>query len=228
MSKAVQGKFGGETAAYFQLLNAVNFHILFWSSRFLPNIFAFALSNFALAYWIAQKTSRKTDENSVSVYQNLYLTIMVSTAALFRYQSYFLSIRSELVILYGPIILLEIFYHKSLRLPSAFTTCYQALSRAIILTVLVDSWFWQKAFFWPEFKVFMFNVLENKSSAWGTSPYHEYFTALLPRIAPIAYPLGLLGVYFVKETRRYMIPALLFVIMYSALPHKEWRYLNFA
>jgi hypothetical protein len=90
VSKAVQGKFGGETAAYFQLLNAVNFHLLFWSSRFLPNIFAFGLSNFAIAYWIAQKTTRKPDEDVVSVYQSLYLAIMVATTALFRFNHFFL------------------------------------------------------------------------------------------------------------------------------------------
>jgi alpha-1,6-mannosyltransferase len=71
----------------------------------------------------------------------------------------------------------------------------------------------------------VFNVVENKSGGWGTSPFHLYFTTLLPRIAPLAYPLGMLGVLFVKETRRYMIPVLLFIMVYSALPHKEWRYL---
>ncbi|KAL3900029.1 MAG: hypothetical protein SGCHY_001621 [Lobulomycetales sp.] len=215
ISSAVGTKYGQETAAYFQLFNAVNFHLLFWGSRLLPNMFAFVLSNFALAFWLAQKTTPKPDKHVLTAYQTFYLALMVSATALFR---------SELVLLFAPIIALEIFYWKSMQLQSAFWACYHALSRAIFVSVLVDSWFWQKSFYWPELKVFIFNVIENKSAFWGTSPFHAYFTNLLPRIAFFTYPLSLAAVVLVPSTRRYMIPALLFLTVYSFLPHKEWRF----
>lgn len=35
------------------------------------------------------------------------------------------------------------------------------------LTVSVDSYFWDRAFLWPEFNGIYFNVFEGKSSEWG-------------------------------------------------------------
>lgn len=140
LSKAVVNKFGRSCAFWFQIFNAINFHLLFWGSRTLPNIIALCGSNMAFAYWIAQKdvntvelkqkvaknTSKKanlrkeTQAVLVTKYRNLYLIIMTATTAIFR---------CELVILFGPIILAEIFLWKSIEFFTAFGICYKALSR---------------------------------------------------------------------------------------------------
>lgn len=62
------------------------------------------------------------------------------------------------------------------------------------MSIEVDSYFWGKVV-WPEGSVFFYNVVENKSHNWGTSPFHWYFSNALPRSLLGALPLVFLGVY---------------------------------
>lgn len=50
--KSVTTVFGPEAAAWASLFTIVQFHLLFWASRTLPNIFALVLVNFAVSRWI--------------------------------------------------------------------------------------------------------------------------------------------------------------------------------
>ncbi|GJN26836.1 hypothetical protein PR202_gb14796 [Eleusine coracana subsp. coracana] len=47
----VRKKFGNQAETFFVLLTAIQFHLLFYSSRPLPNIFALALVNLAYSFW---------------------------------------------------------------------------------------------------------------------------------------------------------------------------------
>jgi alpha-1,6-mannosyltransferase len=126
---------------------------------------------------------------------------------------------------------------------------------ALALTVAVDSVFWGR-WLWPEFDVFYYNTVENKSSNWGTAPWHWYFTSALPRSCLAAFPLACTaGAVFacecVRPPRRHpdgrtgaavaapdaaarrvvvqlLVPAFAFVALYSALPHKELRFIFYA
>lgn len=100
---------------------------------------------------------------------------------------------------------------------------------SVALSVLVDSYYWQKLL-WPELWGFYFNVVQGSSSDWGTSPWHYYFTSSLPKL--LLNPLGifLVGVAFwypayERIARRLVIPNILFVAIYSIQPHKEARFI---
>ena len=102
---------------------------------------------------------------------------------------------------------------------------------SLLLTVLIDSFFWQRVPIWPEWVAFRYNTIEGNASSWGTSPWHFYFTNALPRLmmnpmlllvlVPIA--MGLRG------TRRFSLalltPSIAFIGIYSLMPHKEWRFI---
>ncbi|KAI0559912.1 U2 snRNP auxiliary factor large subunit [Gracilaria domingensis] len=92
-------------------------------------------------------------------------------------------------------------------------------------SIVVDSHFWQRLSY-PELEVFYFNVVLNKSSAWGTHPFLWYFYNALPRALGGSYILGLKALIAGSgEIGTWMLPALLFVCVYSILPHKELRFI---
>eukprot|EP00250_Pteridium_aquilinum_P006876 c16702_g1_i1 orf=639-1490(+) len=98
---------------------------------------------------------------------------------------------------------------------------------SIGLTVTIDSVMWQR-WLWPEAEVFWFNSVLNRSSEWGVSPVHWYFTSALPRAMLAAYPLCFLGLMLDRRLAQYVLPVLTFVILYSKLAHKELRFILFA
>jgi alpha-1,6-mannosyltransferase len=68
------------------------------------------------------------------------------------------------------------------------TTAFLA---ALLLSVPIDSYFWQRPM-WPELAGFYYNAVQGKSSDWGVSPWHYYFTSALPRLLhPVAFVWGL-------------------------------------
>jgi alpha-1,6-mannosyltransferase len=123
------------------------------------------------------------------------------------------------------------------------TTGHYSLTRTIIpagavglilgllATVPIDSFFWQKFPLWPEWTSFYFNTILGNSSNWGVSPWHFYFTNALPRLLlnPLSYtlliPLALLTPSNRQRSIAIVAPLLAFVALYSALPHKEWRFI---
>ncbi|KAK1283366.1 Dol-P-Man:Man(7)GlcNAc(2)-PP-Dol alpha-1,6-mannosyltransferase [Acorus calamus] len=197
----VRRKFGGQVEAFFVILTALQFHLLFYCTRPLPNIFALGLVILAYAFWLKG--------NSVATLQ---LLIFATTV-----------FRCDTLLLLGPIGL-ELLLTKSISLWEAIKCgCLTACS-CIGLTLLVDTIMWRKLL-WPELEVFWFNSVLNKSSEWGTHAFHWYFTSAIPRSLLVAYPLCLVGLLLDRRILRYVLPVFSFVLLYSKLPHKELRFI---
>uniref|UniRef100_A0A2P2JMF5 Mannosyltransferase n=1 Tax=Rhizophora mucronata TaxID=61149 RepID=A0A2P2JMF5_RHIMU len=166
----VKDKFGHQVEAFFAILTAVQFHLLFYCTRPLPNILALGVVNLAYGYWLRG---------------NVYATLncLIFATVIFR---------CDMMLLLCPIAL-ELLLTRSISLWDTIKYCIGIAVLSIGLTIVVDSIMWKKLV-WPEFVVFWFNSVMNRSSEWGTSTFHWYFTSALPRSLLAAYPLFVEGV----------------------------------
>jgi alpha-1,6-mannosyltransferase len=89
---------------------------------------------------------------------------------------------------------------------------------------------------WPELYSFYFNGVENKSSEWGVSPWHWYFLAAIPKSVTCALPFAAIGGFYKKRKTSIfglvdevvvdlLGPVIIFVGIFSMLPHKELRFI---
>ncbi|KAK6918670.1 GPI mannosyltransferase [Dillenia turbinata] len=197
----IKDKFGHLVEAFFVMLTAIQFHILFYCSRPLPNILALALVNMAYGFWLKGR-----------FYTSLNFLIVATIV-----------FRCDLLLFLGPLGSL-LLLTKAISIWGAVKYCAGTAFLCIGVTTLIDSIMW-KRLMWPEFEVFWFNSVLNRSSEWGTYPFHWYFTSALPRSLLAAYPLFPLGVILERRILPYILPALFFVVLYSKLPHKELRFI---
>ncbi|XP_031394007.1 dol-P-Man:Man(7)GlcNAc(2)-PP-Dol alpha-1,6-mannosyltransferase isoform X2 [Punica granatum] len=197
----VRNKLGRQVEAFFVILSALQFHLLFYCSRPLPNTLALGLVNIGYGFWMKGKFY-------LALNSLIFATLVV---------------RCDILLLLAPLGV-ELLLTKSISLLQALKYCVGAALLCVGLTTLVDTIMWRR-FLWPEFEVFWFNSVLNRSSEWGTHPIHWYFTSALPRMLLIAYPLSMLGVLLDRRLLFYVIPVYSFILLYSKLPHKELRFI---
>lgn len=202
--KAVRNEYGSQVSSALAILTCSQFHFLFYSSRPLPNVFALSLVLLSYSYWISKKPT-------------WLVGILAFATIVFR---------SEVAALFVPIALLELAF-GNLNFFQGFKVGLISSIFSVALTILIDSYFWNR-WLWPEGEVLWFNTYENKSSEWGTQPFHWYFTGALPRALVCAYLFAPLGCYLEPRIRRHVISIVLFVCLYSWLPHKELRFIFYA
>ncbi|CAN1829415.1 Dol-P-Man:Man(7)GlcNAc(2)-PP-Dol alpha-1,6-mannosyltransferase [Linum perenne] len=197
----IRQKFGHQVEGFFVVLTAVQFHLLFYCTRPLPNIFALVLMSYGRTFQIFSWL--------------LFFLDQIFAAVVFR---------CDMLLLLGPLGL-QLLLARSVSLFGGIKHCLGIALLSIGLTMFIDSIMWRRVL-WPEFEVFWFNSVLNRSSEWGTHSFHWYFTSALPRSMLAAYPLFVLGVILDRRVRHFVFPAVSFIFLYSKLPHKICSYNN--
>ncbi|KAJ9157942.1 Mannosyltransferase [Pleurostoma richardsiae] len=210
----VHKAWGATTARWYAVLQASQFHVMFYASRTLPNMFAFGMTTAAFGLLLPTSNPRR-----VAPRLRLAVALFVFSAVIFRSEIALLLAVNAFYLLIIPSTSLN-------KLIPPFAVAFVA---ALLISVPIDSYFWQKPL-WPELWGFYYNVVQGSSSNWGTSPWYYYFVSALPRLllnplAPFLILLSVTHAAFHRVAYRLVIPNLLFVAIYSLQPHKEARFI---
>ena len=159
--------------------------------------------------------------------------------------------RCDMIVLLAPMGL-QLLLSREVEPFRAIATGAVTAALSLLLSVCVDSVFWGRLL-WPEGGVLFFNTVENKSSHWGEMPWHWYGSSAIPRAMHVNLFLCALGAAGVRldwdsllvagplqqRVRRfvgsgggeahalayYLAPPVIFIALYSILPHKELRFI---
>ncbi|PFH59137.1 hypothetical protein XA68_12757 [Ophiocordyceps unilateralis] len=205
--------FGWGVARWWLVMTVSQFHIAYYVSRTLPNMFAFGMTTLALAFLLPDSNARQA-----LIRRKQAIGMLVLATAIFR---------AELAILLA-VVGLWLLVSGRMTIRRLVPVVVGTLAMALLMSVPLDSYFWQKPV-WPELWGFYFNAVLGSSSAWGVSPWHYYFSSALPRLLlnPLAIPLIFLALAQ-PGTRHQgaglVVPSLFYVGLYSLQPHKEARF----
>ncbi|XP_050354124.1 dol-P-Man:Man(7)GlcNAc(2)-PP-Dol alpha-1,6-mannosyltransferase [Nymphalis io] len=201
LRNALKKQFGNTLAWWFTLVSVTQYHFMFYMSRPLPNIMTLPLVLLALEGWLLGKHKQ---------------FIISAGAAIIIF-------RSELAMLFGLYLIVDL-YFKKIDVTALLKIVIPAGITLITLTVVVDTIFWRRLV-WPEAEVFWFNTILNKSSDWGTAPFLWYFYSALPRGLGPSIVLVPIGLYLERRLVPIVLPALIYILLFSFLPHKELRFI---
>ncbi|PYI18369.1 putative alpha-1,6-mannosyltransferase subunit [Aspergillus japonicus CBS 114.51] len=209
---------GKTTAIWYLLFQSSQFHVLYYASRTLSNMFAFGMTTLALRYLLSEPSL------STAAYRRrsrLALCLLTAAGIIFR---------SELAIFLATNTIFLFATRRISVVHEIIPAGIVGLLIGLTTTVVVDSFFWQQFPLWPEFEAFKFNVIHGQASAWGIDPWYFYFINAVPRLLlnPLTYlvgiPISLLQPATRSVAASLLIPSLVFLAIYSAQPHKEWRF----
>jgi alpha-1,6-mannosyltransferase len=216
---AVETAYGKVAGRWFVLLQAGQFHVIYYASRTLPNMFAYALTTIALRNLILVKSvswkSRRSSRRRV-----MAMILLTIAGIIFR---------CEIAILLAVETLYQLAQRRILIIKEIIPAGIIGVAIGLATTVAVDSFFWRQFPLWPEWVGFYFNTVLGRSSEWGTSPFYFYFIDALPRLLlnPAIYFCILIGTNLAPSSD-ILRPQLIFIAIYSLLPHKEWRFIIYS
>ncbi|CAM9889786.1 unnamed protein product [Scytosiphon promiscuus] len=229
-NSAAAARFGEAAATCAAAVWALQFHLPFYMSRALPNVFALCVSLVALEAWLRDNVAR---------------TLGLFTLAAFIF-------RCDILVLLAPLTL-QLLLTRRVRPTGVVGTGLKWAIPSVMASVLIDSALWV----WPESQVLLFNTVDNRSSEWGEMPFHWYLSSALPRAlsgTALLLPLGLLrdpirylDLFLGRRPTlkaapgataaaivdsqaspcvfSYVFPGVAMVALYSLLPHKELRFI---
>ncbi|ANB15980.1 dolichyl-P-Man:Man(7)GlcNAc(2)-PP-dolichol alpha-1,6-mannosyltransferase [Sugiyamaella lignohabitans] len=171
---SVKKLFGIGPSRWFMLFTMSQFHYMFYSSRTLPNMFALPLVVYAYQAILEERYETG-------------LTILSFTSIVFR---------AELALLTG-ILALTLLGTRKRPFWNVVQSGVLGLGFGTMISLAVDSYFWQQFPKIPEVDGFIFNAIEGNSSFWGEEPYWAYFTKHIPNLTNnplilVVAPIGLL------------------------------------
>lgn len=224
-------KVKGLIGFWFSILLLSQFHLLFYSTRTLPNFVALPVVLHGFSKIIRGDVSG--------------LTWLAFVGVVFRL---------EIGVLAGLIGLVSSLVFGQSNIFVNIIMLVAGTLAGLATSFFVDSYFWG---YWviPELVAFKFNVIDGNASSWGVEPYGAYFTDYLlvwfrpPVVLMLAIP-GFLndpaddGKSLIKEAEKatkenkpivthpaknslriLSISSLLYVLVMSFQPHKEWRFI---
>ncbi|KAI8641556.1 Alg9-like mannosyltransferase family-domain-containing protein [Parasitella parasitica] len=204
----------GPTAANVTIMLIIcQFHFVFWSSRTLPNTLALPWVQQGLSHWLysLSQSSGRTQ------HLNWMIRLLTFAGVVFRFEVGILLV----------VLLISEYMHGTITVLNTLKQMSVTFVVSLLITVPLDSYLWN-AWLWPEGMVFHFNAVLNKSSEWGTLPFYAYFALFLPRLLLISYPLACFSFATNGRVRRMLTPMIVYIALFSFLPHKEWRFIIYA
>ncbi|EFO87966.1 hypothetical protein CRE_05469 [Caenorhabditis remanei] len=203
-ARSVSRCFGRDTAMFLRIITCTQFHYIFYMSRPLPNSFALVLV--------------------MIVYERIFdgryeSAVRYATACVILF-------RCELLLLFGPLFLgyMILGKLKTFGFDGAIAIGVRVASACLAISIPIDSYFWGRPV-WPEGEVMFFNVVENRSHEYGTQHFLWYFYSALPRCLLTSLALIPLGCLVDRRIPQVLFPSVVFVFLYSFLPHKELRFI---
>ena len=216
-------------ANYYLLITASQFHLPYYASRLLPNTFATILVTLSYAAWFNNNP-------------HITAAYLVFTTAIFRCDILLLLFTIGLTML----------IRRELSIKHALLIGISTGVFSLLLTVPLDSLLWRR-WIWPEFEVWWFNTVDNRSSEYGVMAVHWYFSRALPKgllLTALLVPLAFIRLPESSTTKLqtqkqstsiqqatsrlgmidlqllyFFVPVCGFILIYSFLPHKEIRFI---
>ena len=200
LMKSIQLRKGKQFAHLWLSLFFVQFHFLFYSSRFISSSYGLICSNFFLHFWMEKKT--------------FWMVFWMSLGILW--------FRFELILLSLCLVAVDLI-KKQCKVFEMIKYAAFIVPPLLAVTVLVDSYYWQ-SWLWPEGTIAHYNIYLNKSHIYGTSPFFWYFTHGIPRFLLFFLPFFLFRLARSAPDKLVTV-SFLYIFCYSFLPHKEWRFI---
>lgn len=212
----------GFTGFWYSVLLLSQFHLIYYSSRTLPNFIALPLVNFGLSKLIVGDLSG--------------LTWLAMTGVVFRMEvgvfAVVIAVVSSLV------------YGQS-NIVANIVLLFAGSLFGTLTTLFIDSYFWGKPLV-PELSSFIFNIVDGNAAEWGVEPWGAYFNKYLFKLfrPPVVLILSVIGFLndpaddgvAITDTKAVRHPArnslrilytssIIFIAIMSFQPHKEWRFI---